>query len=209
MILYEIKKTCASLLKPWSNFRLRCANRWFMDIGIGYSNLVLCSICYYVSRIFLGMSYAYLLCSKKVYLSRSHFIHYCVVFYFAFSIWYICQRYIWYTLVMHYISNSLDPNWYKNYLFVKIDKLTYCWNNSGKGRSLENNQTKINKWKLQTSFIASHAPSTDYSGILFSTLEVLESLISRIRKNITTPKWKSGRLLLNSNKAHKETIVLS
>ena len=69
-------------------------------------------------------------------------------------------------------------------------------NNSGKSRSLESNQTKIKKWKLQARFYWVYSweimksatsltpPSTGLSGIQFSILNVLESMILKDQKKI-------------------------
>ena len=63
---------------------------------------------------------------------------------------------------------------------------------SSKCRSLMSNQTKITNWKLQNRFFLLEImksatfltpTSTDLSGIQFSTLEVLESLIPKDQKN--------------------------
>ena len=79
---------------------------------------------------------------------------------------------------------------------------------SGKSWSFKSNQTKTKKWKLQTRGFywvcsweimqkcnISHAPSTGLSKTQFSILNVLEPLIPKDQKNITTLRLKSRRLL--------------
>ena len=94
-------------------------------------------------------------------------------------------------------------NIFRNYTQNKVAvKCLLLWNNyypirklSGKCLSLESNQTKTKKWKLQTLFQSlfmrdnekcdiSHYPSTGLRCTHFSVLKVFELLITKDQKNI-------------------------
>ena len=89
-----------------------------------------------------------------------------------------------------------------------------------KSRFLESSHTKIEKWKLQTRFywvcsweimksaISFTRLSTGLSGIQFSILNVLESMIPNDQKKYNNSDMKSGRLFMASTQ-HLTSVVVN